>query len=52
MATERTMSTTWHGTLMDGAGTIHEARSGAFGALDVSWPSRAEVPNRSPNNGA
>ena len=45
MATERTMSTTWHGTLMDGAGTIHEAGSGAFGTLDVSWPSRAEVPN-------
>jgi osmotically inducible protein OsmC len=45
MATERTMSTTWHGTLMDGAGTIHEAGSGAFGALDVSWPSRAEAPN-------
>jgi osmotically inducible protein OsmC len=45
MATERTMSTTWHGTLMDGAGTIQEAASGAFGALDVSWPSRAEAPN-------
>ena len=45
MATERTMSTTWHGTLMDGAGTIHEAGSGAFGALDVSWASRAEASN-------
>ena len=45
MATERTMSTTWHGTLMDGAGTIHEAGSGAFGALDVTWASRAEEPN-------
>lgn len=45
MATDRTMSTTWRGTLMDGEGTIHEARSGAFGALDVSWPSRAEAPN-------
>lgn len=45
MATERTMRTTWHGSLMDGAGTIHEAGSGAFGALDVSWPSRAETPN-------
>ena len=32
MATERTMSTTWRGTLMDGSGTIHEAGSGAFGA--------------------
>jgi osmotically inducible protein OsmC len=45
MATDRTMSTTWHGTLMDGAGTIHEAGSGAFGALPVSWASRAEAPN-------
>jgi osmotically inducible protein OsmC len=45
MATERTMSTTWHGTLMDGSGTIHEAASGAFGALDVSWASRAEAPD-------
>ena len=45
MATERRMSTTWHGTLMEGAGTIHEAGSGAFGALDVSWASRAEEPD-------
>jgi osmotically inducible protein OsmC len=45
MATERTMSTTWKGTLMEGSGTIHEAGSGAFGPLEVSWPSRAEEPN-------
>jgi len=45
MATDRTMSTTWHGSLMDGSGTIHEAGSGAFGPLDVSWASRAEAPN-------
>ncbi len=45
MATERTMSTTWRGSLMDGAGTIHEAGSGAFGSLDVTWASRAETPN-------
>jgi lipoyl-dependent peroxiredoxin len=45
MATERTMSTTWRGTLMDGAGAIHEAGSGAFGALDVTWASRAEEPD-------
>jgi lipoyl-dependent peroxiredoxin len=45
MATQRTMTTTWHGSLMDGAGTIHEAGSGAFGPLAVSWPSRAEEPN-------
>ena len=36
MATERTMSTTWRGTLMEGSGTIHEAGSGAFGPLDVT----------------
>jgi len=45
MATDRTMRTTWHGTLLEGAGTIHEAGSGAFGALDVSWASRAEASN-------
>ena len=45
MATDRTMSTTWKGTLMEGSGTIHEAGSGAFGPLEVSWPSRAEEPN-------
>ena len=45
MATDRTMSTTWKGTLMDGSGTIHEAGSGAFGPLEVSWPSRADEPN-------
>jgi osmotically inducible protein OsmC len=45
MATDRTMSTTWRGTLLEGAGTIHEAGSGAFGPLDVSWASRTEEPN-------
>ncbi len=45
MATERTMTTTWHGSLMEGAGTIAPAGSGAFGALDVSWPARTEAPN-------
>ena len=45
MATDRTMSTTWKGMLMEGSGTIHEAGSGAFGPLEVSWPSRADEPN-------
>ena len=45
MATDRTATVTWKGSLMEGAGTIHEAGSGAFGPLDVSWPSRAEEPN-------
>ena len=45
MATQRTMSTTWQGSLLEGAGTIHESRSGAFAELPVSWASRAEEPN-------
>ena len=45
MATDRTMSATWNGSLLEGAGTIHAAGSGAFGPLAVSWASRAEEPN-------
>jgi osmotically inducible protein OsmC len=45
MATDRTATVTWQGSLMEGAGTIHEAPSGAFGPLDVSWASRAEQPD-------
>ena len=44
MATERRAETTWRGDLMSGSGTIHEAGSGAFGPLEVSWASRAEEP--------
>ena len=52
MATERTMSTTWRGTLTEGSGTIAEARSGAFGALDVSWASgsRPRTAGRAPRS--
>ena len=45
MATQRHADVTWRGSLMKGEGQIAEAPSGAFGALDVSWPSRAEEPN-------
>ncbi len=45
MATDRTVSATWNGSLLEGSGTIHEAGSGAFGPLAVSWASRAEEPN-------
>ena len=45
MATDRTVSATWNGSLLDGSGTIHAAGSGAFGPLPVSWASRAEQPN-------
>lgn len=45
MATDRTVTATWTGSLLEGAGVIHEGGSGAFGPLAVSWPSRAEEPN-------
>ena len=45
MATDRTVSATWNGSLLEGAGTIHEAGSGAFGPLAVTWASRAEEPD-------
>jgi len=45
VATERTADVVWQGDLMNGSGTIGEVGSGAFGPLDVSWPSRAEEPN-------
>ncbi|HET7129984.1 MAG TPA: OsmC family peroxiredoxin [Gaiellaceae bacterium] len=45
MATERSANVVWQGDLMNGSGTIAQAPSGAFGPLDVSWPSRAEEPN-------
>ena len=45
MAPDRTVSATWNGSLREGSGTIHEAGSGAFGPLPVSWASRTEEPN-------
>ncbi len=45
MATERTAQVTWQGDLLSGVGTVHVVGSGAFGPLDVSWPSRAEEPD-------
>lgn len=45
MATDRTASVTWTGTLLEGSGTIDAVGSAAFGPLPVSWPSRAEEPN-------
>jgi len=45
MATDRTVAAVWQGDLMNGSGTIEQAGSGAFGPLDVSWPSRSEEPN-------
>ena len=42
MATERSAQATWTGDLMSGSGEIHEAPSGAFGPLSVTWAARAE----------
>ena len=44
MATERRAEVTWSGDLMSGSGRIERVGSGAVGAMDVSWPSRAEEP--------
>jgi osmotically inducible protein OsmC len=42
MATERSAQATWQGDLIHGSGEIHEAPSGAFGPLQVSWAARSE----------
>ena len=42
--TERKAEVVWQGDLMNGGGTVSTVTSGAFGPLDVSWPSRAEEP--------
>jgi osmotically inducible protein OsmC len=44
MATDRTAEVTWHGSLMDGSGTIDQTTSGAIGEQSVTWASRAEEP--------
>ena len=44
MATTRTASTHWEGTLFEGAGKTTFDSSGV-GTFDVSWPSRAEEAN-------
>jgi osmotically inducible protein OsmC len=45
MATDRSATVKWAGSLMEGSGTIEPVGSGAFGPLPVSWPARAEAPN-------
>jgi lipoyl-dependent peroxiredoxin len=44
VATERTASVTWHGSLMDGNGTITSTTTGAIGEQPVTWAARAEEP--------
>ncbi len=44
MATTRTATAHWEGSLMEGAGQVTLQSSGA-GTFDVNWPSRAEAAN-------
>ena len=44
MATTRSATTTWHGTLFEGSGRV-ELESSGLGGFDVTWPSRAEEPD-------
>ncbi|MEV4094880.1 OsmC family protein [Streptosporangium saharense] len=44
MATTRTATTQWEGSLLDGAGSVSLDSSGV-GTFNVSWPSRAEQAN-------
>lgn len=44
MATTRSATTTWHGSLMEGSGRV-ELDSSGLGGFDVTWPSRAEDPS-------
>ena len=43
MATTRTATTHWEGSLLDGVGRVDLASSG-LGSYDVTWASRAEEP--------
>jgi len=42
VATERRAEVTWHGSLLEGSGTIGSTTSGAFGNLGVDWRARSE----------
>jgi osmotically inducible protein OsmC len=44
MATTRSATAQWEGSLMEGAGRVSLDSSG-LGTFDVTWPSRAEEPN-------
>ena len=44
MASTRTATTRWEGSLLEGAGKVTMDSSG-LGTYDVSWPARTEEPN-------
>lgn len=39
---ERTVTVSWHGSLLEGSGTIETTTSDAFSSLPVTWASRTE----------
>ncbi|MDP2290568.1 MAG: OsmC family peroxiredoxin [Actinomycetota bacterium] len=43
MATTRSATTTWHGSLLEGSGRV-ELDSSGLGGFDVTWASRANDP--------
>jgi osmotically inducible protein OsmC len=43
MATTRSATTVWHGSLLEGSGHV-ELESSGLGGFDVTWASRAEDP--------
>lgn len=44
MATTRSATAHWEGSLLEGSGTV-DLESSRTGTFDVSWPARAEAPN-------
>jgi len=42
VATERRAEVRWHGSLLEGSGTIDSTTSGAIGGLGVTWKARSE----------
>jgi lipoyl-dependent peroxiredoxin len=44
MATTRTATGEWHGSLIEGSGKVNLESSG-LGSFDVTWASRAEAPD-------
>jgi osmotically inducible protein OsmC len=44
LATTRSATTTWHGSLMEGSGRV-ELESSGLGGFDVTWASRSEEPS-------
>ena len=44
MATTRSATTVWQGSLLEGSGRV-ELESSGLGGFDVTWPSRSEEPN-------